>query len=239
MVLEDIESASLKTYFRNKLESVDDQALKSVLDWKQLIGLYLVKCKYIILEKMNDEPDRTSIISLRQEIQKAASETDVRHLPAYAEPRRSDLLKGIKNFQSVKDRLSDGDRAYIETTNTPRLDLNLTARWDINTIQELSTTQRQVSTSDNMILIIKKPDYLGDSKWDLRHGDRSISAKIEDMTWLKSFQAREVNVMPGDALRCRVRNETAYGLDNEVVSENFYIEEVHEVIINHYQSQLF
>jgi hypothetical protein len=31
-----------------------------------------------------------------------------------------------------------------------------------------------------MILAVKKPDYLGDSKWDLRHGRRSIAAKIED-----------------------------------------------------------
>ena len=239
MVLEDIEAASLKTYFRNKLESVDDQALKSVLDWRTLIGHYLVKCKYIILELMNGEPDGTSIISIRTEIQKAASETDVRHLPAYAEPRPSDILKGIKDFQSVKDRLLDGDRAYIEAPNMARLNFNLTARWDIDTIQELSTTQRQVSTSDNMTLIVKKPDYLGDSKWDLRHGDRSISVKIEDMAWLRSFQDREVNILPGDALRCKVRTETAYGLDNEVLSENFYIEEVREVVRSHYQTPMF
>ena len=222
MVLEDVEAGSLKTYFRTKLESVDDQALKDVLDWKKIAGRFLVKCKYLVLERMNEDPREDSILSLRKEIQKLGSETDVRHLPVYAEPKPSALMQGIQDFQSVKDRLSDGDAAYIESQGGIRLDLDLRVRWDITTVQELSTTSRETHRVASMVFSVKKPDYLGDSKWDLRYADRPLSVKIEDLDWLRGFQTRRFDVRPGDALDCTVRIEVSYGLDNEVLTENHY-----------------
>ncbi len=88
-----------------------------------------------------------------------------------------------------------------------------------------------------MILPVKKPDYLGTSKWELRHGRKSILAKIEDAKWLKKFQNREVDVRPGDTLRCMVRQEMSYGYDNELVAENYVIIEVKEVLENQYNRQ--
>src|SRR5690554_1052976 len=49
MVLEDIQAGSLKACLRNMLTAVDDDALKE-LDWKKLIGSFLVKGKYRILK---------------------------------------------------------------------------------------------------------------------------------------------------------------------------------------------
>ena len=54
MVLEDIEASSLKTFFHNLIRAVDDQALKDI-DWKPLVGKYLVKSKYMILKWMDNE----------------------------------------------------------------------------------------------------------------------------------------------------------------------------------------
>ena len=89
-----------------------------------------------------------------------------------------------------------------------------------------------------MVLIVKKPDYLGTSMWDLRHGRRPVSARIEDTKWLERFQSRRVDVRPGDALRCRVRIEMLYGHDNELIAERHAIEEVHEVLENKYDQAL-
>ena len=85
-----------------------------------------------------------------------------------------------------------------------------------------------------MILAVKKPDYLGDSKWDLRHGRRSITTKIEDTAWLRRFQSRSVDVRPGDALRCEVRIDHLYGYDNELLSERYTVIRVLEVLENRY-----
>ena len=62
-----------------------------------------------------------------------------------------------------------------------------------------------------MILAVKKPDYLGDSKWDLRHGKRPISARIEDGAWLRRFQSREVDVRPGNYFVARFASNTFMG----------------------------
>jgi hypothetical protein len=90
-----------------------------------------------------------------------------------------------------------------------------------------------------MILAVKKPDYLGDSRWDLRHGKRPISAKIEDVEWLRRFQNRQVDVRPGDALRCEVKIEHLYGHDNELLTERYTIVRVNEVLIDTYRQGSF
>ena len=53
-----------------------------------------------------------------------------------------------------------------------------------------------------MILAVKKPDYLGTSKWELRFGKRAIAAKIEDEGWLSNSSKVE-KLMYGPAI-CRV-----------------------------------
>lgn len=81
-----------------------------------------------------------------------------------------------------------------------------------------------------MILAVKKPDYLGASRWELRHGKRTISAKIEDISFLRRFQGRQIDVRPGDALRCMVQSELRYGFDNNLLSERHTIIEVQEIL---------
>ncbi len=71
--------------------------------------------------------------------------------------------------------------------------------------------------------------------WELRHGKRSISAKIEHEEWLREFQSRRVDVRPGDALKCAVRIEMMYGHDNELINEKYYVEKVQGVLENQYK----
>ena len=112
---------------------------------------------------------------------------------------------------------------------------NVTSRLDIESIEALAVSHTEVHSVPNMVIFVKKPDYLGSSMWEFRHGKRSISAKIEDEDWLKRFQNRSVDVRPGDALRCRVRVELLYGFDNELLEEKHHVEEVHDVLENKYR----
>jgi hypothetical protein len=97
--------------------------------------------------------------------------------------------------------------------------MNLSVRWNIEDIEAMAVKETVEFPIAPMILAVKKPDYLGDSKWELRHGKRAISAKIEDVLWLKQFQGRQVDVRPGDAIRCVVRIEHLYGHDNELLTD--------------------
>lgn len=85
LILEDIQQGSIRRWLRNALTAVDDDALKS-LDWKQQVGKYLVKAKYLTLEFLDGTEGQRSLPDLRRKIQNAAAETDVRHLPDYAPP---------------------------------------------------------------------------------------------------------------------------------------------------------
>jgi len=238
LMLEDIEAASLKTWLRNALTAADDQGIKD-LDWKPLVGKYLVRAKYAILRWIDDDSTPRNLTELAHEIRQIAADTDVRHMPDYAAPSAQTLITAIKDFQNVKDTLASGDRAsYISAEG--ELELRLNMRWSVDDIEALAVSRTLESPPSPMILAVKKPDYLGASQWDFRLGRRTVQAKIIDTNWVRRFQAREEDVRPGDALECLVVVEQLYGHDNELISERFTITEVRGVLRNQFtQAQLF
>ena len=108
-------------------------------------------------------------------------------------------------------------------------------------LESLAVAKTLSSPATEMILAVKKPDYLGTSKWELRHGKRTISARIDDPEWLQRFQRRAVDVRPGDALRCMAEIELLYGFDNELIAERDTVMKVLEVMADqfHVQEVLF
>ena len=229
MMLEDIGAGSLKTYFRLALNAMDDQALKKG-EWQAAVGGFLLAAKYYVLDWMDSgEWTSSTVDSLSRRIQQTAQDTDVKYLPDYAPPQKQVLLDAAQAFQTVKDNLVDGDGAYVEDNNGVRHTMNMAVKFDVEDVGDLISGEQELGRS-NMRLIVKKPDYLGDSQWDFRHGKRALSAKIEDRDWLDRFQNREVSIRPGDALSCSVRIERVYDLDNELHSERFFIEKVNSII---------
>ena len=74
LLLEDIEAGSLIVWLRNALKESDDEAVKSI-DWKQQIGKYLVKGKYIAIDFLNKKiaaDDKKRIGQLRSDLMKLA-----------------------------------------------------------------------------------------------------------------------------------------------------------------------
>jgi hypothetical protein len=53
LFLEDIRTGSLTTFLRSALESFDDDAIKN-LEWKKLVGSYLVKGKRVLVNYLKD-----------------------------------------------------------------------------------------------------------------------------------------------------------------------------------------
>lgn len=186
---------------------------------------------------MDDDEIPRDLPTLGREIQRLATETDVRHLPDYKPISPPALIQAIKDFQGVKERLSEGDRASVIDQDGEQIDFDLTVKVDIDKIEELAVRETLSYPVPSMVLIVKRPDYLGNSMWDMRHGRKSISARIQDEKWLARFQGREIDVRPGDALRSRVRIEMSYGHDNELLAERYFVEEVFEVLENQYTQQ--
>ena len=230
MVLEDIEAKSLKTWLRSTLKATDDQALKDI-NWKPLVGKYLVRAKYMVLGWMDDDNTPKNLPDLRRELQKLASETDVRRIPDYAPISPSSLIDAIRGFESVKDHLVDGDVASLDLPDGESIEFNISARINVDDIEAFAIKETQTHRAPCMVLQVRKPDYLGASMWEFRLGKRPLLVKIEDEDWLEQFQSRKVDVRPGDAIKCAVRIEMMYGHDSELIREKHYIEKVQEVLV--------
>jgi hypothetical protein len=242
MMLEEIEIGSLKIWLKSKLESIDDNALKD-LNWKQIVGTYLVKAKYLMIDFLNKDEkqnDRDSLLVLSKRIKQIAEETNVRHLPDYKMPDIRDLVDVMQDVSTAKNYLDKQDKLQYLQGSGVSLEFNLLIDWTPEKFEEFLTKEKIEFPEMPMNLVIKKPDYLGISMWELRHGKTKILAKIEDEKWLFRFQQREIDVRPGDALRCRVKQELYYGFDNELIAQKYIITTVEAVLENQYkQGDLF
>lgn len=233
LTLEDIEAGSLKIWLRyalGTLEEVDDDALKK-LDWKPQVGKYLVKAKYLMIDFLNRTAqitDRSDFEKISKELVDLATETDVLHLPSYQPLPPATIAQHLVSLAQSKAALVDGDGVTFEGAGnyvTFNMDLVLAP----GSFEEL-LTRETISSRVEMILAVRKPDYLGHAQWEFRHNKKPIPARIEDDEWLRRFQAREEQVRPGDAIRAIVRMEIQYGFDSEVVSEHYAIEKITRII---------
>ena len=234
LVLEDIEAGSLKIWLKTQLEATDDTSIKD-LEWRKIVGSYLVKAKYAYLNWPNKTEEKTAL-DFSQHIKNIASETDVKHLPDYRQPRIQDLMAVAADIEKAKSFLVEEDKMSFSSSNdTQKVEFNLSIHWTPEELSEFATKEILHYAAAPMILAVKKPDYLGSSSWDFRHGKKAVTAKIEDMDWVRRFQNREIDVRPGDALRCLVAIDHSYGYDNELVEEKYTIKKVLDVLTNGYQ----
>jgi hypothetical protein len=241
MVLEEIEVGSLKIWLKNTLENIDDNAIKE-LKWKSIVGKYLVKAKYAIINfcEKNQKTDSKELIKLSNQIKEIAQETNVKYLPDYKAPNIMELAKAIQDISISKSFLDKEDKMRYIGNENESVEFNLSIKFDPENFEELLTKEIVDVQETSINLIIKKPDYLGSSSWELRHGRKKIVAKIEDEQWLKDFHDRKKDVRPGDALKCKMKQRFHYGFDNELIAEKYTITKVEGILENTYkQSDLF
>ncbi len=229
LVLERVEAGSIRAVLRRLLTQVDDDALKG-LDWKPLIGQYLVRGKHRLLRWLNGRnriQDRSEVIQLQQDLvglvppPAAAGHLFPRPVPT------NKLLADVQSVaEAVRDLETQDEAIYVAGGESTTVNKSFSITPE--DIEDL-LTEESVSNTAEMILLIKKPDYLGSSRWEFRLGDHTVEAKIVDEEWLERFRNREFPLAPGDALRARVRTELRRGFENSVVSTHHYVEKVYEV----------
>ena len=91
-------------------------------------------------------------------------------------------------------------------------------------------TKEIIESTVEKIFKIKKPDYLGKSQWEFKYANHRIFAKILDEQWLHDFQSKVIELHPHDSIRAKVREETLYGFNNEIIHINYEIIKVTEII---------
>jgi hypothetical protein len=194
MLLEDLETGSIKAWLKTALENTDDQALKE-LDWKPAVGRYLVRAKYAYIKWANK--DGSTLRELAREIRSIAEETDVRHFPDYAPPPLQDLANRAREIDAAKGHLGRNDRMQYIIPDEDPLDFDLAVSWAPEELEDLSVKETVKFEKMPMNLIVKKPDYLGSSKWDFRHGRKPMSASYRRQAMATGFSVPECRCAAG------------------------------------------
>jgi hypothetical protein len=229
-LLEDIESGSIRVWLRNILESIDDDSLKSG-EWKKIIGAYLVKAKRLMINWTDQRTTVTTeaeIGELRQELLDAAARTDVLRIPTYLPIPSNEVVRSIQLIADALKPLNENDSvSYL--SSEPIIEFNTSFEVVPDALTDL-LVREVISSEVPMILVIKRPDFLGDSKWEFRHDRRVFEARILDPEWLTEFRNGVEVIHPSDALRTVVRSTVRYGFDGEVVDSQHEIIKVSGVI---------
>lgn len=238
LIIEDIEAGSIKTWLAYKLRTVPDDAIRE-LNWKPVVGQYLVNAKYRMIKFLENKTEITSknqIEELEMDLLKSAEKTKVLQIPAYTPIKHQQLLPNIERLIAALSHLDEDEKA-IYITDEDKTQMNARFNFVPEKIEDL-LTKEEIRSETEMILKVKKPDYPGESQWEFRHQAHSILAKIFDVEWLKRFQGREYDVRPGDSLRVKTEQTVKYDYDGEVVGIHYKILEVKETIRVSKENQL-
>jgi hypothetical protein len=230
VVLDNVEAGSIKAILRAIVSDVPDEALKNA-DWKRLLGHYLLKSKYLILSWCADSSEvvsKASVDALEAELATEAANTDIKLLPAYGRIPTDRLLGDVQNVQAALLHLDEADKAFYESSiGRVRLDASLELSPEL--VREILTKEVVRSHAITTVLV-KKPDYLGRSQWAFQFQGHKVEASIRDKEWLGRFQARHLDVRPGDSLKVDLAQETFYGHAGDVIHQQYAIDQVIDVI---------
>ena len=230
MVLSEVETGSIKSMLRSIIVEIPDEAVSN-FEVKKLIGHFLLKAKYRILKWLEENEEIKTIEQIREiegELVTLAEETNIKSIPAYYPIESKQLLTQINSLHNAMAVLDERDSVLYES-EFGNINISRTASVSTNLIKDILT--REVITSEGeRIVKVKKPDYLGKSKWGLKYSGHSIEAAIEHQEWLQSFQKNEMVLMPGDSLRVIMSEEVSYGHNSEVVQVSYTIIKVIEII---------
>jgi len=226
LLLQRVEAGSIRAILRTLLRQINDDSLEN-LDWKPLVGQYLVKAKHKALrwlDRRTSLQSRTEVMRLQTEIMSLAPlpKPGQLLLPEPVPPAR--LLEDIKAISEAMSELKEDDSAvYISAEEETAIerDFQLTTE-----VIEAILTEDIVASETEERLLVKKPDYLGTSRWEFRLDDHPLEAKILDEPWLERFHRGEVVLKPGDSLRALLRAEVLRGFEGNTVARRHFVLEV-------------
>lgn len=229
ILLEDIEKGSIKTLlglvFR-KLKNTPEIEYD-----EDKVAEFLVESKYAIVNfgESNIEFNNETIAELQMRIHEIANETNpTPKMPVYTNISKQNILGALGSFQNALEPLQEEDEASLVITDGRRASFRFSADFSPGSIEDM-LFKEELKNSSRRILKIKKPDYLGSSKWEFKD-EKNIEVKLEDFEWLKRFHQREIPLAPGDSLRVDLETTTRYDIDYNVMHTGYIITKVIEVI---------
>jgi hypothetical protein len=229
LLLERVEAGSIRAWLRTVIRQFDDDALKN-LDWKPLIGQYLVRGKHAMLRWLDGKDaiaTRAEVLQLQSSLVEVSPPGSADLLLVAPVPADT-LLADIRLLTEATQDLRDSDRVtYASASGITELPTQL--ELSSEDVERLLTDE-VVQSQGRIVLLIKKPDYLGNSRWEFRLDNRSIEARILDEPWLRRFRDGHIPLRPGDALDADLKSELMRGFEGNVVGTRYSVEHVYGVV---------
>ncbi len=236
--LEKIEAGSMKGFLRSVLLNIDDADLHD-LNVKKIVGRFLLAAKYEVLDWANADENQRSprkLNELSSRIQNIASATGVKRLPDYSKPSVEKLARSISQLSEAKATLGDEDKLYI-LSEGKKTEVTAMITWPPDELLEVLTEELISMVPGRAVLVIKKPDFLGKSKWHMRYKGHTERVKMGDEKWLLEYQLGRTEALgPGDALEVDLAVEHRKDKHGNIIEQQLTVTKVHA--IHHQEFQM-
>lgn len=233
--LEDIEKGSIFVKFKQFITGEDSQPLNGKID-EAKAKEYINKSREATLGLVESGNFlRDNVKDAINKIDEIASNTGLKDRLDYKEPDILEFAKAVNDITDSTKELSN-DEEQIEYSDDElqkeHKQIVLTksdSHIDLKDIED-SITETQLARKARLTIKIKRPDYLGDSKWEFKLGNVTIHAKILDEEWLSKFKKGKIPIPAGSSLLADVRIIHKYDKSSQLISETYEVINVVKII---------
>ncbi|MEO0406615.1 MAG: hypothetical protein AAF289_04610 [Cyanobacteria bacterium P01_A01_bin.135] len=230
LILERVQEGSITAWLRNTFKFKDSD--KSSINFNpKAASRFLQQSNITLIEigqaSQSEEEILQGVERLRSRIYNTnKDEIPVTGLPIVTAPKSRDILMSLQEYQLAEQSLLGNGSASYVTMSGVEVSFDFPFEFSSGAIQDALTAATTTNVNE-LILKVKKPDYLGSSMWEFKL-DKNISASISDEEWLERFRNREITLLPGDSIRAQVQITINYDKDGEVISQDYDVVEVLE-----------
>ena len=169
-----------------------------------------------------------SIEDAQRTISDAADRTQLNDLMAYRIPTKSRIANDVLMLQDSMERFSSSESCTLQIANEIiRYPNRQIATKDI--IQDL-LVDSVISTENRRILVIKRPDLLGNSMWEFKLDKRIIKVSIMDLEWIIKFHDEKRKVSYGMGLDVMLLTRSQLDATGEIIDVKYFIKKVYDII---------
>lgn len=144
-----------------------------------------------------------------------------------------DTSQATRAIQKIFTPLAHDAKHISISGGTPDSGPVIATQADIQALLEPEEIEPKKETMDQVleneserILMIRKPDFIGESKWIFSFAGRPVPIAIDDKNWLVQFQAGKIDIRPGDALKVKMFEKDYYNQSGEVTKVERSIQQV-------------
>lgn len=229
--LTDIEYSSIKTRVAQVVRGIPDDAIKD-LEWRKLVGHFLLKAKYWLLEYLEKSPtieSKNDLESIATKINKELAIIGKGQDLLIDYTNLYFFLNAMAGVQKLTDKMNKEDAFEYKSSFGNAVIRNGISVNKGKILTELG--QQSIENVTTEILKAKKIELLNDKPmWHFLRGKKPISAIMLDINWLNDFHSRKVIIQSNDSLKVRMRTTLTYSNNYTETKTKYEIVEVLEVI---------